>query len=351
MLLRSSGYNTGYIGKLGVKIKPVALNKMFDYFKPLGRHPYFHKMPNGSLRHETDLAADYAINFIKKNPSNTPFCLTVSFNAAHAEDDDKGNQYPWPPSADGLYDDVEIPEPKLSDTKIFDSLPGFLKESINRERYFWRWDTPEKYQKNMRAYYRMISGIDMAVGRLLHELKHQGIDDNTVIIYTADNGYYMGNRGFAGKWSHFDESLRVPLIVSDPRVKANQQGQRIDSMALNIDIPSLIVDTAGASIPVTYQGESLLPFVQGRMPSTWRTDFFCEHLMDYGGIPKWEGVRGERYVYARYFEQDPVYEFLHDLQKDPDELQNVAGVSAYRSVLETMRQRCDELKNIYISAR
>ena len=117
-----------------------------------------------------------------------------------------------------MYEDLEMPPPRLNATDIYDSQPNFLKESINRERFFWRWDTNEKYQTNLRAYFRMLSGIDGAIARFLTELERQGLSDNTIIVYSADNGYYMGDRGFAGKWSHYEQSLRVPLIVMDPRL-------------------------------------------------------------------------------------------------------------------------------------
>jgi arylsulfatase A-like enzyme len=103
----------------------------------------------------------------------------------------------------------------------------------------------------------------------------------------------------------------------------------------------------GVSVPKHYRGRSLLPLVEGRQPSDWRTDFFCEHLMNNASIPKWEGVRAQRYVYARYFQQKPVYEFLHDLKADPDQLKNFASVPASAGVLKKMRKRCDELRDAY----
>ena len=218
---------------------------------------------------------------------------------------------------------------------------------MNRIRYFWRWDTSEKYQKNMKAYFRMISGVDRVIGRIREELERLLLADNTVIIYMADNGYYMGDRGFAGKWSHYEQSLRVPLIIYDPRIPKKDRGVVKNEMALNIDVPSTMLDLAGVSIPEQYQGSSLLPLMYGRSIPDWRNDFFCEHHMDHRDIPKWEGVRGERYVYARYFEQEPVYEFLHDLETDPDQLVNFASDSAYMDILEKMRKRCDELKGKY----
>ncbi|MCP3879100.1 MAG: sulfatase-like hydrolase/transferase, partial [Sulfitobacter sp.] len=190
---------------------------MFHFFRPLYRNPYFHQVDDGSIRHETDHATDLAIDFLQDATADSPFSLSVSFNAPHAEDDDLENHYPSPTSAKEYYEKDDIPPPQLSDPSIFQALPDFLKSSLNRERYFWRWDTQEKYQKNMRSYFRMITGIDLAIGRIQAELTRKNLDRNTIIIYMSDNGYYMGERGLAGKWSHFDQSLKIPLIIYDPR--------------------------------------------------------------------------------------------------------------------------------------
>ena len=345
-VLRNSGYRTGFVGKFGVKVAGGAQSKMFDYFRPLTRNPYFKKQADGSLRHLSEIAGDHAIEFIRDNPADKPFCLSVSFNAVHAEDGDKKDHYPWPKAVDGMYDNVTIAPPRLSDPRIFESQPEMLKKSINRGRFFWRWDTPRKYQKNMRAYYRMISGVDRVIGRVLERLQEQGLSDNTVVIYTADNGYYMGDRGFAGKWSHYEESLRVPLIIFDPRAKQSLRGRVVDAMALNIDLAPTMLQLAAAEVPTDYQGRSLVPWLQGKTVADWRKDLFCEHLMEAGAsIPKWEGVRGRRFVYARYFEND--YEFLHDLKADPDQLKNLAGDKSRAVVLNKMRKRCDELRDSY----
>ncbi len=343
-LLRAAGYRTGFIGKYGVRTEGEPESAMFDFFKPHGGYPYFKQQPDETLRHEIEIAGDRAIEFLEGNPQGQPFCLSISFNAPHAADWDLENHFPWPKAVDGMYEDVEIPDPRLSDPTIFDNHPEFLKISMNRKRYFWRWDTPEKYQKNMKAYFRMISGIDHVVGRIRKELQRRHLADNTIIIYMSDNGYYMGDRGFAGKWSHYEQSLRVPLIVYDPRLSKEKRGAVRDEMTLNIDVPATLLQLAGVEIPTHYQGCSLAPLLNNKRVPAWRNDFFCEHLLDNPDIPKWEGVRGERYVYARYFEQKPVYEFLHDLETDPDQLVNLASDPAYRKILVTMSKRCDELK-------
>ena len=195
----------------------------------------------------------------------------------------------------------------------------------------------EKYQHNMRNYLRMISGIDNVVGRVIEKVKAAGQYENTIFIFTSDNGYYAGNRGFAGKWTHYDESLRVPLIVFDPREK---EPQVVTQMAVNVDITPTILQYAALPIPEHYHGRSLKPFVEGEQPDDWRSDFLGEFCGGIGSIPDWEGVHGERYVYARYLRED--YEFLHDLEKDPDQLINLASNPEYQPLLETMRKRCDE---------
>lgn len=345
-VLRQAGYRTGFVGKFGVDVHQGATDEMFDSFVPLNRNPYFKKQPDGSLRHLTDITGDRAIEFLQSCSADKPFCLSVSFNAAHAEDSDKENHYPWPPSEDGLYEDVTIPQPRIS-TDFWKQLPAFFHDSMHRERWFWRWDTPEKYQKNVRAYYRMITGLDRNMGRVLEEAKRLGFGDDTVVIFSGDNGYYKGSRGFAGKWSHYEESLRVPLVICDPRLPAEQRGRVVGQMVLNVDIPATIASLGGGQPPETYQGRDLMPLVVGKAPADWRTDFFCEHLMDHPKIPKWEGVRDQRYVYARYFQNLPEGEFLHDLETDPHQLRNLVGDPRSGDILARMRARCDELRDQY----
>ena len=345
-LLKDAGYRTGFVGKFGVNIPRAAREQMFDFFSPLNRNPYFKNQPNGRTRHITQIAGDRAIRFLREQPSNQPFCLSVSFHAAHAEDSDKVNHFPWPRAVEDLYRQTALPEPRLSDPQIFARQPDFLRASMNRQRWFWRWDTPQKYQRNLQGYYRMISGLDLVIGRVLNTLAELSLTENTVIIFSGDNGYYAGERGFAGKWSHYEESLRVPLVIYDPRLPKTRRGKVCQAMALNVDIAPTIAALAG--LPQSnHQGESLLPLLRAPAPKSWRQDFFCEHLFDHMAIPKWEGVHEHRWVYARYFQQQPAFEFLHDLQSDPDQLRNLAADSAYAAQLTRLQKRCDELRNRY----
>ena len=220
-LLKQAGYRTGFVGKFGVGVQPGTQAKWFDKYVPLNRNPYHKKQPDGTTRHVTEIAGDHAVEFLESNSDDKPFSLSVSFNAAHAEDSDKKDHFPWPKAMDGMYDELTIPEPIMNSTEIYDAHPDFLKTSLNRQRFFWRWDTKDKYQRNMKAYYRMLTGLDNVIGRVLQKVEELGQTDNTVVIFCGDNGYYMGQRGFAGKWSHYEESLRVPMIVYDPRDSTN----------------------------------------------------------------------------------------------------------------------------------
>ncbi|MEM9158839.1 MAG: sulfatase-like hydrolase/transferase [Verrucomicrobiota bacterium] len=341
-ILRENGYRTGYFGKWHAKMpEGYAREDHFDEFEAIGRNPFYKKMPDGSLRHETELIVDKGIEFIKSQPKGKPFALNLWFNACHAEDSDRIpgiGHFPWPRAVDGMYEDVEIAPPRLNDPAILESQPDFLKTTINRERYFWRWNTPEKYQTNIRAYYRMVSGIDGVIGRFAEALEEEGLAGNTIIVYSADNGYYMGNRGFAGKWSHYEESLRVPLIIYDPRVSKKQGGKETEALALNLDLPSTFLDWAGIEAPERYQGRSLKPIVEKGIPKDWRAETFHEHFAVRHRIPAFEGIRNEQYKYVRYIDDDN-YEFLHDLKNDPDELVNLAGNPEYASLLHSMRER------------
>lgn len=347
-LLRQQGYRTGFYGKWHAKM-PAGYRPQdhFDEFEAIGRNPYYKRQPDGSLRHETDLIVDRGIEFLKSQSADRPFALNMWFNACHAEDSDRRpgiGHFPWPQSADGMYDDITIAPPRLNDPAIFDAQPEFLQTTLNRERYFWRWNTPWKYQTNIRAYYRMVSGIDTAIGRFLEALNAAGLAENTIVVYSADNGYYMGNRGFAGKWSHYDNALRVPLIIVDPRVPQTQQGQVTEAIALNLDLPATFLDWASVPKPDEFQGSSLQPIVAQGKPKDWRTESFHEHFAVRNRIPAFEGIRNDRFKYARYFDHEN-YEFLHDLQQDPDELVNLAADPAYANMLHEMRERTKQIVN------
>ena len=353
VLLRSEDYRNGFYGKQHVKFaegKEAALKRMFDDHKVYGGGPHFMKQPDGSKRHTADLIGDRSVEFIRSQPKEKPFCLYMSFNIAHARDGDHRpgiGHFPWPPAVDGMYDDIDPATPRLGDPKYFEMQPDFLKESLNRVRWYWRWDTPQKYRINMQAYYRMLSGMDGVIGRVLNELKTRGLAENTVVIYTADNGFYMGERGFAGKWSHYEESLRVPLIIHDPRPDRMKRNTVIPSLALNLDLPATILKLAAIDVPEKYQGRSLLPLLRGSTPTDWRSNFFTEFNSSNKKLPDWRGVHGKRYTYANYYGQKPAVEILYDLEEDPDQINNLASDPGHTEILNRMRFRTESYLKEY----
>ena len=336
-VLRQAGYRTGFIGKFGIRVEEGVTDEMFDSFQPTN-YPYF-KEVGGEKRHLTDIHGDLAVEFLQTVSQDQPFCLSLSFWAPHA-DDGSEEQYFWPEAMDGLYDDVHFPVPDTADPAFFNTHPEFLKKSLNRTRWHWRFDTPDKYQDMVKGYYRMISGVDVVIGRINAELRNLEQSENTIIILSSDNGYFLGERGFAGKWLMHDVSIRVPLIIYDPRFPRSRKGRIKEELALNIDIPATILDMAGLETPSSMEGTSLIPVLE-RKVGKWRQEIFCEHLWDNKDIPQSECIRTRRWKYIRYLHHQD-FEELYDLQSDPQEIQNLASEPEYSSVLKELREKCDQ---------
>ncbi len=337
LLLRQVGYRTGFIGKFGIKVEKGVADEMFDWVK-WSSLPYFKENAEKG-RHLTETHGDYAIEFLRGCKTDQPFCLSLSFWAPHAVD---GNpqQYFWPAACDNLYRSITLPVPETANPAFFEALPEFLKKSMNRIRWYWRFDNPEKYQEMVKGYYRMISGVDMVIGRIMDELTRLGMARNTVILLTSDNGYFLGERGFAGKWLMHDLSIRVPLIVYDPR-RAKEKFRPVrKEMVLNVDIAPTILDLAGMDIPKIMQGRSLMPLMRDE-EIDWRTNVFCEHLWDHPEIPQSECIRTDRWKYIRY-PQHLDFQELYDLEEDPREKNNLAFDQRYRTVLLDLKRACEQ---------
>ena len=345
-LLKKTGYKTGFIGKFGVKVNDGIEDSLFNSFV-VTNYPYL-KEVDGKQMHLADINGNHAIDFIKANKDN-PFCLSLSFWSPHADDGAK-EQYFWPSYCDSLYADVEIPLPGTADPAFFEALPGFLKTTMNRERWYWRYDSPEKFQKMVKGYYKMISGVDSVIGRIQTTLKEQGLADNTVIILMGDNGYFLGERGYAGKWLMHEQSLRVPMIVYDPTQPESERSKTFNEMVLNIDITPTILELAGVAIPKRYQGKSLTAFYK-ETPENWRTSVFCEHLWETNPlIPKTECFRDETWKFIRY-EAHPDFVELYNLKEDVNEVNNLAFNPKYAEFVNNYAYKCDSIAMKLLSDR
>jgi arylsulfatase A-like enzyme len=188
----------------------------------------------------------------------------------------------------------------------------------------------------------MVTGIDRQVGKMVEALRESGRLENTVIVFTSDHGLYLGERGLAGKWLGHETSIRIPLIVYDPRIPESERGTWREEMVLMIDVHPTLLDWAGLSPEEGVQGASFAPIVAGQPPSDWRSEFFYEHHSFGDRIPRSEGIRTERYKYLRYIDTSPVFEELYDLDADPVEQNNLADDPGHRAVLEEMRAKWEQ---------
>lgn len=338
-VLKDNGYDVGYIGKLGVNFENQADTSLFDYYRPQDWGDYYYKLTEDSHshRHVTDTKGDQAIEYLNSRSDEEPFCLTISFNAPHAEDQSV-RQFIWPVELDSLYVNDSIPKPVMHESRWFEAQPDFVQKGMNRIRWHWRFDTEKKYQDMVKGYYRMITGVDYVMGRVLNEIKTRGLDENTIVIFIGDNGFFLGERGFAGKWLLYEQSLHVPMIVYNPMEKKSQ-GREIDALALNIDLAPTIFSYAGINIPGKVQGRSLLPVLKGDMNS-WRSEFFCEHLFEHKDIPQSEGIRSIEWKYFRYREHKD-HEELYKLSEDPNEMYNLADDIKHQEQLRVLREKCN----------
>jgi arylsulfatase A-like enzyme len=343
-LLRDAGYYTAMYGKFGVSY--THLDVLFDDYEEYDlrydkkdRSSYYYKTIDKDTVHLTRYTGYKALQFLDNVPTDKPFCLQLSFSAPHASDNTK-EQYFWDQANDHVLKDVTVPAASLGEQKYYDSLPNIVKDGFNRLRWGWRYDTPEKYQHSVKGYYRMIAGIDYEIEKIREKLKAQGLDKNTVIILMGDNGQFLGERQIAGKWLMYDNSIKVPLMIFDPRVK--KQHKDVEAMALNVDIPATILDLAELEIPKSWHGKSLMPFIRTENASLNRDAILIEHLWEFDKIPPSEGVRTNKWKYFRYV-NDKSIEELYDLEKDPKEIVNLAKNQKYASVLQELQTTCDAL--------
>ena len=339
--LHEAGYHTGYVGKWHLGEVP---ERMFDddrSFRGQG-HFWTEERPPDEGPHLTRRLGTQATAMIREAPADRPFAITVGFKAPHVQDGFAHvESYPPMPSTATLYELDSIPAPPLSSPEFFESQPAFLRESLGRTRWDYRLGPPSSlnFQRSLRRYYRMVTGVDRQVGRIVEALREAGRLENTIIVVTADHGLYLGERGRAGKWLGHDTSIRVPLVVVDPRLPAAERGTWREEMVLSIDLHPTMLDWAGVSPEAGVQGRSFAPLVAGEAPEDWREAFFYEHHSFADRIPRSEGVRTERYKYLRYLDSEPLYEELYDLRADPQERTNLADDPEHAGLLEEMRAR------------
>lgn len=351
--LREAGYHTGFIGKFGVgDAKEIAaMQPHFDYWKGLpgqGGNDFIDPK-DPKKQHQTAKFGDQALEFIEGAKADKPFCLSISFTAPHARDRHPVNEFEADPRDLELYAHQDLPRSPLETDEAFRATPPFVQTSEGRPRYERRFSSPELTLRTKRNYYRLITGIDREIGRIVETLQQKGLADNTVIIFTADNGFALGDRGMSDKWYMWEEDIRVPMLIVDLRIPAEKAGREVDAIALNADMAPTILSLAGVKVPEVMQGSNLVPFVQGEKPANWRKDFFYEHHTLEDQLAPSEGIRTESLKYIRWTVprkekkgSDARAEELYDLTKDPHEQHNLISDPAYAAQLTTLRKRWEE---------
>jgi arylsulfatase A-like enzyme len=346
VLLRKAGYRTGFLGKFAVG-NPAGENRLlalpedqFDFWYGFPQSINFQQVVDGQPQYLTDLMTDKAIEFLRRNPADRPFCLTVALKEPHG---------PWnyfDPDVPDAYEDVTIPPPASFTRQSYDRLPDFVQQSLGGRGGPRLLQDPEAYQQRTRTFYRLISRADLAVGQIMEAVRKLGLDDNTVVIFSSDNGEMQGAHGLSGKWLMYEESIRVPLVVRDPRLPAEIRGRRTSEMALGIDLAPTMLALGGVPAPESMQGRDLRPLVRGEAVA-WRDDWYYEHTYAHPPqhpIPRTEGVQTERWKYTRYTDFDPPCEELFDLESDPGEEKNLAADPAHAGTLAGLRARTDEYR-------
>jgi len=348
-LLQKAGYKTGIVGKWHLVTDPTG----FNYWNILPgqgiyNNPVLIEMGE-KKKHEgyvTDIITDLAIDFVKKS-KDQPFCLLYHHKAPH-----RG----WEPDAKhaDMYKDVQMPDPATfkddyvgrssamaeAEMRVAD-MPDYVGKGLPPnlpldERRQWN------YQRFIKDYCRCVASVDDNVGRMLDYLQSAGLADNTIVIYTADNGFFLADHGWFDKRFMYEESLRVPFLVRYPQ--EIKPGTVNDRIILNVDYAPTLLDCAGVPIPGDIQGRSIRPLLRGERPKDWRTSMYY-HYYEYPAAhrarPQY-GVRTEEHKLIHYY---TINEWeLFDLKKDPREMKNVYSDPAYADVVGKMKSELARLR-------
>ena len=346
-LLRAAGYETAFVGKWHMGHSSDEPRPGFDRWVSFrGQGVYYNPVLNiDGKRVErqgyiTDLLTDYALEFLRKDRSK-PFFLYLSHKAVHADFQPAERHR-------NAFADVKIVRPKsmAATPENLEGKPLWVK----RQRHSWHgvdylYHDRTSLEQFILDYCRTLLAVDESVGRLLATLKELGLLESTLVILTSDNGFLMGEHGLIDKRCMYEESIRVPLLAHCPQLI--RRGSVTQRIALNIDIAPTLLEAAGAPIPNSIQGASLLPLLHGENP-TWRQAMLYEYFWEaaYPQTPTVFGVRTERYKYMHYhgiFDLDELY----DLEKDPHEMRNLIDDAASFEIRKEMRNRLDTLLDHY----
>jgi len=344
VLLREAGYLTAFAGKFGIVVQGKGLcENDFDFWGGGPGQTDYRTAKNASMRkyadkypHSTLSYGAFAQDVIRESVKRKkPFCLSISFKAPHK-----------PATTDPQFNDIyagkSFTKPENFGREFGEHLAPQSKTGRQYPRFTeWKYDTD--YDGEMAKYHQQVYGIDVALGMIRDELTAQGVADNTVVIYTSDNGYICGSHGYGSKVLPMEESSRVPLIVYDPRSPLNGKQMRCARLTGNIDFAPTILELAGLPVPANMDGQSLLPLLQD--PTTGGHDQMA-FINVFGPLSSHSlTCLTPQYKYTYWWYADdrmkPTEE-LFDTKNDPLELVNLADKPTSDSALKDMRKRYDQ---------
>ena len=382
-LFQANGYETAVIGKWHLGTEPTG----FDYSKVLinwgGQGTYFKPQfcVNGTdtvteyKRHCTQVIEDDCIDWLSQREGDQPFMLLYQFKAPHRD---------WRPDSmyHDLFTDFDFPFPETFDDEYAGRLAASenmmeIENHLNRRdmkqippagletrKDSMRWlsygdqgqfwtpnDTLQgealkqwKYQTYIKDYLRCVAGVDRAIGRVLDYLEETGLDENTLVVYTSDQGFYLGEHGWFDKRWMYEESFKMPFVIQCPGVI--EPGSTLDAMAMNVDFAPTLLDFAGLDIPEEMQGESFKPALSGTGPAARSSVYY--HYYEY---PKWHkvqphyGIRTDRYKLMHFYYSMDEWE-LYDMEADPQEMNNLYA-EADPLLVEGLKAELDSIRDLY----
>ena len=382
-ILRENGYETAVIGKWHLVKEPEG----FDHYNVLPGQGVYHNPVLKSKENwqdgykggkkysgfSADVITNLTIDWLSKRKEEKPFLMMTHFKATH-------EPFDFPQRHKDLYRNVEIPEPE----SLYDFSPKttgrtfkgqkleilggrMVQATIDPENFWTSYpDLPfsldgldsiaarkKIYQKYVKDFMRCGAAIDDNIGRLLDYLEESGLAENTVVIYTADQGYFLGEHGFFDKRLIYEESLRMPFVIRYP--KEIKGGTRINDIILNIDFPALMADYAGVEIPDNWQGNSFRNNLMEKTPKDWRNNMYYRYWLHRTERPGHFGIRDERYKLAFFYGQPlgmkgamkestiPTWEFF-DLKTDPKEIRNAYNNPQYADIIQSMKNELINLR-------
>lgn len=394
-LLQQAGYQTAMIGKWHLRSEPTG----FDYWNVLpGQGAYYNPdfTENGEKKkyegYTTNIVTDLALDWLENKRDKTkPFCMLLHHKAPHRN---------WMPDTSKihLYDDKTFDIPSNfyddystmgtaareqdmmiaktmswgHDMKMLYDMDGNLQEGLERqlgrmnEDQRKAWDAaynPKnqalrdaqlegnelaewKFQRYIKDYLRTISSVDDNVGRVLDFLDENGLTENTIVIYTSDQGFYLGEHGWFDKRFIYEQSLRMPLVMRYPA--GIDKEQVLDNMVMNLDFAPTILDYAGVEIPEDIQGRSFRKVTEGETPDDWRESVYY-HYYEYPAVhsvKRHYGIRTDRYKLVHFYYDIDEWE-LYDLENDPDEMNNIINDPANKELIEELKLKLKDLQAQY----